>query len=129
MSAYHDRNSLFVSNLGNLLKIWNVVFGVTNTLNVDCLGLVVDEAGKFLWIIASDELGSDAQARQKHLELIVGSAVQVRGRHDIVARLGQGGKGHELGGLARGGSDSGGTAFERGDALFEDIDRRLEREA
>lgn len=112
-------------NLDNLLKIGHIVFGIADTLNVDRLGLVVDQAGKLLGIISLDKLGFDAEAGQKDLELIVGSSIQVRGRDNIIPCMGQGGKGHELSGLARGGGDGGDTSFQRGDALFKDIDRRL----
>lgn len=125
ISTYHHRHSLFMRNLDDLLKIGYIVFGVPNTLDVDGLGLVVDEAGKLLGIISFDELGFNAEARQKHLELIIGSSIQVGGRHNIITCMGQGGKGHELGGLAGGRGDSGDTSFQRGDALFEDIDRWL----
>ena len=117
-----------MGNLDNLLNIGNVVFGVANTLNVDGLGLVVDEAGKLFGIISFDELGFNAEPGQKDFELIVGSSVQVGGRDDIIPCMGQSGKSHELGRLARGGSDGGDTSFQRGDALFENIDRRLEEE-
>ena len=127
-STYHHRHSLFMCDFDNLLKIGYVIFGVANALNVDGFGLVVDEAGKFLGIISLDELGFDTEPWQKDLELIIGPPIQIRGRDDIIPCVGQGGKGHELGGLARGGGNGGDTSFQRSDTLFEDVDRRLRGE-
>ena len=112
-------------HLDNLFEIGYIVPRIPDRFKVYRLGLVVNEAGKLGGIIAFDKFGGDAQTRQKYFELIIGPSVQVRRRDDIVARMGQGGKGHELGGLARGGGHGGSTSFQGGDALFEDIDRRL----
>lgn len=114
-----------MGNLGNSLQVRNVVLGVTNALEVDSLCLVVDGSSDILGLVAVDKLGLDAQAGEEDLELVVGAAVEVRRGDDVVAGVGQGVDGDELGGLAGGGGESSGTALESGYSLFKDIDRGL----
>lgn len=114
-----------MGNLGNGLEVGDVVLGVTDALDVDGLGLVVNGGRDILGLVAVDELGVDAQAGEEDLELVVGAAVEVRGGDDVVAGVGEGVDGHELGGLARGGGQSGDTALEGCYPLLEDIDGGL----
>ncbi|KAB8760612.1 hypothetical protein FH972_026604 [Carpinus fangiana] len=117
-----DGHAVLVGDGGNLLKVGHVVARVADALEVDGLGLVVDELGKVVGVVAVDKLGLDAEARQEDLELVVGAAVQVAGGDDVVAGVGEGGDGHELGRLARRGGNGGGTTLERGDALLQHVD-------
>ena len=55
------------------------------------------------------------------MEEIVGAAVERGGGDDLFAGVGEGGDGEGLGGLAGGGGEGGDSAFERGDALLEDV--------
>lgn len=89
-----------MSSLGNSLQIRNVVLGVSNTLNIDSLCLIINGSCNVLRLVAIDELGFDAQAREEDLELVVGAAVEVRSRNDVVASLSEGADGEELSGLA-----------------------------
>jgi hypothetical protein len=122
MSTYHNRDARVVGDLGNGLKLGHVVARVADALNVDGLGLVVDGGGNVLGLVALDELGRDAEAREEHLELVVGATVQVRGRDDVVARVRQRRDGHELGGLAGRGGHGSNATLESGDSLLEDVD-------
>lgn len=124
-STYHDGDSLLVGNLGDSLEVRNVVTRVSNGLDINSLGLVVDGCGDILHLVALDELGLDAQTRQEDLELVVGAAVQVTGGNDVVAGVSQSCKGHELRRLARGGGHSGDTTLEGCNSLLEDIDGGL----
>lgn len=112
-------------HLRNGLEVRYVVPRVPDALDVDGLGPVVDELGKLLGIVSGHEFGGDAEPRHQHLELVVGAAVQIRGRHDIVPGVRQCRDDHELGRLARRRGHGGDTALERGHSLFEYIDRRL----
>ena len=112
-----------MGNLSNCFEIRYVVLGIADALNVDGLGLVVDGGGQLLGLVAIDKLGRDAQAGEDDLELVVGAAVEVRGRDDVVAGVCEGGDGEELGGLAGGGGKGSDTALEGSDALLKDIDR------
>lgn len=120
--AYDERNSLGMGNRSNGLEVRHVVARVPDGLDVDGLGAVVDGGGDGGRVVALDELGGDAEAREEHLELVVGAAVQIAGGHDVVAGVGERRDGHELGGLARGGGHSGDAALQGGDALFKDVD-------
>lgn len=120
-------HALLFADLGDGLEVGDVIARVPDALDVDGLGPVVDGGRDVLGLVAVDELGLDAEAREHHFELVVGSAVEVRGRDDIVAGVGQRRDGHELRALARGAGHSGDTPFQGGDPLLEDIDRRLHR--
>lgn len=123
--TYHKWNSLLVGNLGDSLEIRNVVTRVSNGLEVNGLGAVIDGGRDILCLVSLDELGRDSQTRQENLELVVSATVQVAGRDDVVASVSQGSKGHELRGLAGGGGHSGNTALESSNSLLEDIDGGL----
>ncbi|GJD02126.1 hypothetical protein ColKHC_10951 [Colletotrichum higginsianum] len=123
--THNDGHALLVGDLGDGLEIRHVVLWVADTLDVDGLGLVVNGVGNVLDAVAINKFCVDAEARQEHLELVVGAAIEQRGRDDIITGLGEGADGDELGGLAGGGGQRGHAALERGDALLEDVDRGL----
>lgn len=112
-------------SLGDGLKIRYIIPRVTDAFDVDGLGAVVDGGGEVLGRVTLDELGLDAEAGQQHLELVVGAAVQVRRRDDVVAGARERRDGHELRGLAGRRRERRHAALEGCDALLEDIDRRL----
>lgn len=114
-----------MSNLCNSLKVGDVVLWVSNRLDVDHLCVVVNGRSKVLGLVALDELCGYAEAGKEDLELVVGSAVHVRGGHNVVAGMAEGGDGHELSGLSGGGGDGGDTTLESCDPLLEDIDSGL----
>lgn len=125
--TYNQGNTLLMGNLGNSLKIGYIVLGVTNALDVDSLGLVVNGSGNGLWVVAVDKLGVDAKAGKEDLELVVGATVKVGGGDDVVASMGEGVDGNELSGLAGGGSQSSDTTLKGSYPLLEDIDSGLLR--
>lgn len=98
---YHWHTSL-VRDSDNLLKVWYVVFGVADGLDVDGLGLLIDCGLEVLGLITVDELGLNAQSREKDLELIVCASIEVRGRNNVISGVCEGGDCDELGSLARG---------------------------
>jgi hypothetical protein len=120
-----QRNALLLTDLGDGLEVGDVVLGVSNALDVDGLGVVVDGSSDVLRLVAVYELGLDSQAREHDLELVVGSAVQVGGSDNVVAGVRKRGNGHELGALAGGGGDSCDSSLQRCNSLLENIDRRL----
>ena len=119
--VHHDGHTVFVCYRCDGGDVRHVVSWVTDAFDVDHFRLVVDLLLEFRRVVAFDEARADAEPGEEDFELVVGAAVEVRGRDDVVAGVGQCGDGHELGGLARGSSHGGDTAFERGDALFEDV--------
>ena len=107
------------------LEVRHVEARLTQGLDVDRLGVVVDGAADRVRIVAVHQVDVDAEAWQGDFELVVGAAVEVAGGNDIVAGLGDRRDGEELRRLAarrRHGRDA---AFERGDALFENIRRGI----
>lgn len=114
-------------NLGDRFEIRNIVPRVPDGLDVNRLGATINGRTDVLRLITLDEFGVDPQAREEDLELVVGTTVKVAGGDNVVPSVGQGGDGHELRGLAGRGGNSSHAAFEGRNALFKDIDRRLEK--
>ena len=96
----YNRNPVLMCHLDNLLEIWYIVSRIANTLQIDSLGLVINQFLEFLSVIAFNEFSRDAHAGEGDFELVVGAAVEIGGRDDVVTCVGEGGDGHELGGLA-----------------------------
>jgi hypothetical protein len=118
-------DTLLLTDLGDGLEVGDVVLGVSDGLDVDSLGVVVDGSSDVFGLVAVHELGLDSEPREHDLELVVGSSVQERGRHDVVTGVRESGNGHELGALAGGGGHSGNSSLQRGNTLLENIDCRL----
>ena len=72
-----------------------------------------------------DEADLDAELGQRVVEQVVGAAVEPRAGDDVVARVGQVEDREGLGGLTRGQEQRRDAAFERGDALLDDVLRRV----
>ena len=66
-----------------------------------------------------DEGRLDAEAGERHGELVVAPAVEVGRRHDVVAGIEQRHEGHRLGGQLAGGGQRADAALEAGHALLE----------
>ena len=123
--TYNDWYTLLVCYLGDSLEVGDVVLGVSNALEVDSLGLVIDGSGDILGLVAVDELGVDAISGQHDLELVVSATVQVGGGDNVVSSLGKCRNSHQLSGLARGSGHSGHTTLKGSNSLLEDIHSRL----
>jgi hypothetical protein len=89
-----------MSSLRNSLQVRNVILGVSNTLNIDSLCLIINGSCNVLRLVTIDKLGLDAQTREEDLELVVSAAVEVGSRDDVVAGVGEGADGKELSSLA-----------------------------
>jgi hypothetical protein len=103
----------------------HVVLRVADRLDVHGLGLVVDGGGDGVGVVAVDEADVDAEAGKRHLELVVGAAVQVAGGDDVVAGLGERGDGEELRRLTRRRRHRRHAALEGGHPLLEHVGRRV----
>lgn len=112
-------------NLGNGFEVRDVIPGVTNTLDIYGLGLIVDGCGEFLGLVALDELSLDSEPRNKNLQLVICTTVEAGSRDNVVAGMSEGGDSHELGCLAGRSCDGSHSAFQSSDTLLEDIDGRL----
>ncbi len=70
---------------------------------------------------SSTKLTLDAELGQRVVEQVVGAAVEPRAGHDVVAGVGEVEDRERLGGLAGGQEQRRDAAFERGDALLDDV--------
>lgn len=118
---------MLMRHLHDGLQIRNIILRVSNRLNIHRLCLLIDRCGNLVRLVDIDELGVDAQAREEDLELVVGAAVEVGGGDDVVAGVGEGRDGDELGALAGGGGEGADAAFEGCHALLEDVDGGLRK--
>ena len=83
-------------------KVRHVELGVANALHVEGLGVLIDRLPEGFGIVAFHQLDPNAQARQRHLELVVGAAIEIAGGDNVIPRLGQGAEGEKLGRLTTG---------------------------
>ena len=72
--------------------------------------------------IALDDRNVDAEPGKGDLELVVGSAVEVAGGHDVLSGLGQRAQSEELGRLSAGRGQPCDSAFQGRQALRVDVD-------
>ena len=112
---------MLVRDLGDGFDVRDIVPGVAYALDIHQFRLVVDLLLEVYGVVALHEASGDAEPGEEDFELVVGATVEVRGRDDVVAGVGEGGDGHKLGGLARGSGNGGDTAFEGGYTFFEDV--------
>jgi hypothetical protein len=87
VQTYDDRNAMFVRNFCDGLKVRDVVFGVSNALDINSLCFLVNHLSEILRLVSVHKLGVDAQSREENLELVIGSAVQVSGRYNVVTSM------------------------------------------
>ena len=99
----HQRQAILVRDGGERLDVDNVELGIAERLGVDGAGLVVDGGAQAVEIVGIDEADSDAEARQRVVEEVVGAAIERSGGDDLIAGRGQGGDGERLRRLAGGG--------------------------
>ena len=121
----HHRNAVVVRDLRDGLEIRHVQLRIADGLDVDRPGLVVDRLPVRFRIARIDELHLAAQPRERVVEQLVGPAVEVVARHDLVAHLRDRQQGVGDRRLARGHAQRARAAFERGHPLLEDVRRRV----
>jgi hypothetical protein len=100
-----------MGNLGDSLEVRNVIFWVSNALNIYRLGLVIDGRSEVLWLVSIDELCIYAESWEEDFQLVVGSSVEVGCRDNVVAGVCNCCNGHELGSLTRTCCDGRNTPF------------------
>ena len=111
------RDTSLMCNRHNLLEVGDIVLGIANALklplispppplkifktHINSLRLIINRLSEVLRTIPIDELRLDAQAREKHFELVVCASVQIRRSNDIISSMCERSNGDELGRLAR----------------------------
>lgn len=123
--VHHQWDTGIMGDLGQTLKIRDVVLWVSDALDVDSLGILVNCGGEIGWVLSLDELGGDAESWEQDLQLVVCASVEVRGGDDVVSSMCERGNGHELSSLSGCCCDCCDTALEGCDSLLEDIDSWL----
>jgi hypothetical protein len=88
-----------MGSLGDSLEVGNVIFWISNALNIYRLGLVIDGRSEVLWLVSVDELRIYAESWEEDFQLVVGSSVEVGCRDNVVAGVCNCCNGHELGSL------------------------------
>lgn len=73
--VYDDGDAGCVGDFGDLLKVWDVVFGVADGFDVDCFGVVVDGGLEVFGLVTVDELCFDTETWEGYFELVVCAAV------------------------------------------------------
>jgi len=121
----NEGNAMVVCDLRESGDVVDDVLGVRDRLDKDGLGALVNGSSECLGGRLGDPLHTDAELLEGDFELVVGTAIKVGGRDDVVSGASNRGNGEELGGLTRGGGDGGDTALELGNALLEDVDGRV----
>ena len=104
---------------GDGFEVRQVGVRVAEGLEIDELGVLLDGILELLRVLGGDEGGGDAVARQGVTQQVEGAAIDVLGRHDVVAALRDVTHGILHGGGAGSDRQAGGTAFEGGDAILE----------
>jgi len=120
---------MVVCNLCNCLKIGDIVLRVSDALDVDSLSLIINCLGKILSLVSDHKPGIDAQSREEDFQLVVGSAIQVGCRYNVVPGMCKSCNCHELSCLSRASCDGRNPTLQGCHSLFEDIDRGLRRES
>jgi hypothetical protein len=121
--VHHQGKAVVVRDLRDGLEVRHVQLRIADGLDVDRPGLFVDRLPERFRIARIDELHRAPQLRERVVEQLVGAAVEVVARHDLVAQARDRQQGVGDRRLARGHAQRAGAAFERGDPLLEDVGR------
>ena len=106
-------------------RSWTSSRGLPIDLEEHRLGVLVDRPAEGGRIGSVDVGRRDADLRQGMGEQVVRAAIERRRRHDVVAGPRQVQDRQRLGRLARGDAQRRHAALQRGDALLEDVGRRI----
>ena len=123
--VHHQRNPRIMRDLGDRLEIRHVQLGVPDGLDVDGARLRRDGALECLRIAGVHEGRRAAQLGEGVMKELVGPAVEVVGRDDLVPQSRDGQQRQRDGRLARGDRQGARPTFDRRDPLLEDIRRRV----
>lgn len=98
--TYHNRHTLLMRNLSNSLEIRNIISRISNSLHINRLSTIINSSRNIIRIISRNELRLNSQPREKDLELVISTTVQIARGNNVIASVGEGGNCHELGCLA-----------------------------
>ena len=121
----HQRYSGLVRDLGNCLDVQYVHPRIGDGFAVQRTRFGGDGLAEVFRIVRLDEFGFDPQPAEADIELRVRAAVERAGRYHFVARSQQAGDRQELRRLSTRRRQARDAAFERRNALLEDIGGRI----
>ena len=116
-----QRQAVLVGNGGYGIDVGDIRIGVAQGFQIDRLGVGLDGGLHLGKVMGVHKGGGDAVLRQGVRQQIVAAAVDGLLGHDVVALLCQRLNGIGDGGSAGGGSQSGDTAFQCRNALFQHV--------
>jgi hypothetical protein len=114
-----------MGDLGDRLEIGHVELRVADRLGVDRPRLRREGLAEGVGIPRVDEFHRPAELGQRVVKQLIRAAIEVVGRDDLVAHLGDGDHREGGRGLARGDGHRAGAPLDCGDALLEDVGRRI----
>ncbi len=117
----HDGDAGVVGDFCEGFEVGYIEFRVTDCFAIDGAGFGGDGLAEGVEVAGVHELHRAAEFGHGVVEELVGAAVEVVGGDDFVTDLSDIEDGEGGGGLAGGDGEGTGAAFERGDALFEDV--------
>ena len=120
-----ERHAVVVRDVGNPLEVGDVEAGVADRFEVDRLRVLVDQALDGVRVVAVGDVHVEPAAGEGVFKLVVGAAVEVARRDDVVAVLAERVEGEELGRLPAGRRDGHDAAFEGRHPLLEHVVRRI----
>ena len=114
-----------VRHIGQRADVGHIAQRVADGLNKHRLGLGINQLAKAGWVARIGKAHLNALLRERMGKQVVGAAVERAGGDDVVAGLCNGLDGVGGGGHARCHGQRRNTAFQRCDALFQHIGRRV----
>ncbi len=114
----HKGNAGFVGDLGQFFKVRHIELGIADRLREDSARFRADGAAKGFGISGVDELNTAAELWQRIVEELIGPAIEIISRHDLVSDLGDVEQRQTRRRLTRGHGKCADPAFEGGDPLF-----------
>ena len=117
----HHRDLVLVGNLRNGLDIRDVGVRVAEGLDQDELGVFLDGAFNFFEVAGVHEGSLNPERTERVFQEVVGTAVNGTLSHNMVTLAGESRDGVSEGCGTRSDGETGDTAFEGSDALFENV--------
>ena len=115
-----NRQTMLLGDLGDGVDVGDVGVGVTERLEIDDRGVVLDGALDLVQVMSIDEGGLDTKLGERVLQQVVGTAVDgLLGDH-VVTSLGKCLQGIGDGSGTGGDGKTGHATLERGDTVLED---------
>ena len=118
---HDERQAMLVRHFGHGSHVGEIQHWIADGFDEDGAGLGGNGLLEVFGIARVHKAGGDSKLRQDGVELGIGATVQVVGRDDFVASLGNGNNGVEDGRCARGQGHRGRAPFKLCDSLLKNV--------